>query len=620
MSDDEINLNLVGVRAMEKANTYLNPRSAQIGEYNTFIQNHLQEEEGDSPDLKKCKEFLKENILLMRHATGSAKNQLIKIINSRLQTGELGLNTKATVPQVAEECCKKTDTQQFANCRNGRPICYCCNLPVITTAELENIETKLTTVANASRPKTVSPNDWKPIVDKLKEKVKKELPSKPETEHLQSIAQSTFTRMLPQSDRDLAQPEIFAFAHSCCNAIKTDMEFISFDYRNTRKWVINHKAINKFYSDLYGLTKADSKNWYWSCYKKYAFPPYSSDRYDPQKARKQLEDKLNELLAELNQEDGGGGGGDGSIKALRQQKERALFKRMYYQIIQNCKPPATASSSFSKKSSMNGGSSSRPSTPVSGGGGGESRREPPPTRVDQRLADKKAQRGPAPPMPTIDTSSKSGEQVGPEESKEPEAEVEIEGEVVSPSPTVVVSLSQSDSESESNKDVAVGNINFLTETQEINRNFIAFILELDAKNIKVNEEVYDSLYFLLTNPIVTQYIMSDGKEPVPTMSKETMMEFPYEKISHPPKPTIDSRVADGGGRGTRRSRGESLAGRRRRRGSPTAEKEQGREFGRRRRWRWWRRGDGRCDGRGHQPALGDARARDGSTLFQSHQQ
>ena len=54
--------------------------------------------------------------------------------------------------------------------------------------------------------------------------------------------------------------------------------------------------------------------------------------------------------------------------------------------------------------------------------------------------------------------------------------------------------------------------------------------------------------------------MSDGKEPVPTMSKETMMEFPYEKISHPPKPTIDSRVADGGGRGTRRSRGESLAG------------------------------------------------------------
>ena len=121
---------------------------------------------------------------------------------------------------------------------------------------MKDIETKLMNVANANIPKNVSPNDWEPIVDILKDKVIKELPSKPETEHLQSIAQSTFTLMLPRSDSIEAQGEIFAFAHSCCNAIKTNMEFISFDYNineDSGKWVINDSAINKFYSDLYGF-------------------------------------------------------------------------------------------------------------------------------------------------------------------------------------------------------------------------------------------------------------------------------------------------------------------------------------------------------------------------------
>ena len=97
MSDDEIDLNLVGGEP-GKAATYLNPRSAQINEYLTFIQNHLLVEQTDTDSLKNCKEFLKKNILLMRYATGSAKNQLIKIINNNLQTGEAELNTKATVP------------------------------------------------------------------------------------------------------------------------------------------------------------------------------------------------------------------------------------------------------------------------------------------------------------------------------------------------------------------------------------------------------------------------------------------------------------------------------------------------------------------------------------------
>ena len=56
MSDDEIDLNLVGGEP-EKAATYLNPRSAQINEYLTFIQNHLLVEQTDTDSLKIVRNF-----------------------------------------------------------------------------------------------------------------------------------------------------------------------------------------------------------------------------------------------------------------------------------------------------------------------------------------------------------------------------------------------------------------------------------------------------------------------------------------------------------------------------------------------------------------------------------
>ena len=525
-----IDLNTVDGDANNKANTYLNPRSAQIGEYQTFIDNYLQEEPGEMDDLKKCKEFLKKNILLMKNATGSAKNQLIKIINS-LQPDQL-LNPKATVPEVAEKCCEATITQKFANCHNGRPICYCCNLPVIKTAELKDIATNLANVANKNKPVGVADVDWKPIVAILKDKVIKELPSRPETEHLQSIAQSTFTQMLPPGNgTNLAQEEIFAFAHSCCNAIKTDMEFISFKYEegkegkeDTGKWVINNKAINDFYKELYGLSRADSKNWYWSCYKKHTS---ISNPYQPEEARTRLVYKLNELLTKLNE-------GDGlpPPKALLQQKERALFKRMYYKIIQGCQPPQSAAfpavSSFSKKSSMYGRELEPPSTP---GSGEAPRRQNTRDRVSQAVPDMdmlsyRARASTAENL-SFDTGSESGES-------------STSGEQ-----TAVDSPSDAgEAESSDSGDENGGNINFLKE-EEINRNFIIFILELIEKNIEVNEEVYDSLYFLLTNPKVTQYIMSYNKK-IPTMSDESprMSKFPYEKISHPPKRSLPDSEGD----------------------------------------------------------------------------
>ena len=169
--------------AKDEANKYVNPRSAQIGEYNTFIRNYLQDEPGDSPVLKDCKEFLKKNILLMRNASGSAKDQLIKIINN-LQSDYLPKGDRApTVPEVAEKCCEAAlpAIKKFANCTPDRiPICYCCNLPIITLTELTTIKTNLGKVAEENKPEVCKTDEelnkeWSTIVKTLRKKLFKEL-------------------------------------------------------------------------------------------------------------------------------------------------------------------------------------------------------------------------------------------------------------------------------------------------------------------------------------------------------------------------------------------------------------------------------------------------------------
>ena len=88
---------------------------------------------------------------------------------------------------------------------------------------MTTIKTNLGNVTEANKPEECKTDpelnkEWSYVVKTLTRKLFEELPSRPETEHLQSIAQSAFTGMLPHSSTSQAKKEIFAFAHSCCNA------------------------------------------------------------------------------------------------------------------------------------------------------------------------------------------------------------------------------------------------------------------------------------------------------------------------------------------------------------------------------------------------------------------
>ena len=400
------------------------------------------------------------------------------------------------------------------------------------------------------------------IITKIKDKIKRFFPSRPETEHIQSITQSAFTEMLPRPKDDLSQndntqPEIFAFAHSCCNKLKTNQEFISFDYdqdNDTGMWVINYKEIENFYKSLYGATGPNGTNWYWSCYKKYVTDPST---YNRENAKTKLVEKLQILIDKLNK----------NSKKLQQQKDRALFKRMLYKLIQGCKDGDGGDSGGDSGDDSGGGGDSGGALPITFTARvsdsdvdrlmthvNQAMNKKPPisseeatrallkfgdldsainhyedimySRMPTRDSDLKT---PTRPSSTQDSTPPESSDSTPPQSQDstpPESPDSTPPESQDSTPQLVprtLLLPELDT-------------NFITtETEKIeytiNANIEIFIYELEKEqNIEVDDKLYNLLYFLLADPKVTEYITFGSNNP-PKMRSSMEMGFPYQKIS-----------------------------------------------------------------------------------------
>ena len=256
-----------------------------------------------TPKQQQCLETLREGLKRMKYANlySGAGGQLKNLIKQQFPN----FPSEATNAKIAEFMCNPpgttpdSDFRKLACCEWGSevppngpglgdgPKCYLCGLPV---NRLDNEQRMVNRIAELFTywPDTgLAPKDKTNLTTRLKNKVTSQYGSACQIEHLQSIAHSAYTGLLPKDEGDSAHQAVFALAHRCCNILKTNDEFIrqfkSEDEANDI-WGIDYPTIYTFYNDLFGKTtngdiKNSAKNWYASCYNVYWRPPLNLDHY-----------------------------------------------------------------------------------------------------------------------------------------------------------------------------------------------------------------------------------------------------------------------------------------------------------------------------------------------------